>query len=375
MKSLKFKRIVLFFAVIVSSFLIFNCDLQRNEEENDNFFTYIECQNTSVDSTVYFVSSTDGDDSNTGTSQDNAFRTLEKAFLTVHPGGSILILPGTYSECLYIIDCGDPNAAIHVSGHNGLPVLDGISKNPIALFLENCTNLRFENLEIKNYTDIGIGASFCSNMIFKDLVVHENGFAVQLKDWELEGYGIHVEESDHIEILQNDVYQNGPNPQIIPDYLMGTGINTYSNRQVVIRNNLSHHNTGGGILVEDSYDVLVDSNEIYKNDLDAWVDEWWDGGIWLDGGGNVTICNNISRDNLGPGIEISDEDQQNPTGYVLENNISTRNYYGIFIWNFGTSGWPDDSILSRSGNQFYGNTRQDVWIEPWFLFFKLWNFN
>ena len=50
----------------------------------------------------------------------------------------------------------------------------------------------------------------------------------------------------------------------------------------------------------------------------------------MDGGKNVVVQNNIFRDNLGAGIEISDEDNQNPTGYVLQNNISTRNYYGIY---------------------------------------------
>jgi len=360
------RQFLLFLSVCLSVLLIIRCDLDKDEEDtNGDVLTYIECQNTTIDSTVYYVSPI-GNDSNNGTSETTAFKTLAHAFQTVHPGGSIFILPGTYSESLGVMNCGNASASILISGLNGIPILDGMNAKAISFFCENCTNLQFRNLEIKNFTDIGIGASYCSEMVFRDLIIHENGHSVQLKDWELEGYGIHVEESEDVQILENEVYRNGPEPQINPDYLMGTGINTYSNRNVLIRKNISHNNIGGGILVEDSFDVLVDSNEVYENDLDATVDEWWDGGLWLDGGGDVIIRSNIFRDNLGPGIEISDEDLQSPTGYILEDNISTDNYYGIFIWNFGTTNWPDASILSRSGNDFTGNTIQDVWIEATF---------
>lgn len=77
----------------------------------------------------------------------------------------------------------------------------------------------------------------------------------------------------------------------------------------------------------------------------------------------MTVRNNIFRDNKGPGIQISDEDDQEPYGYVLDGNTSTRNYYGIYIWNFGTTGLPPENILRMSNNQIYGNTRQDIWIQ------------
>jgi len=148
--------------------------------------------------------------------------------------------------------------------------------------------------------------------------------------------------------------------------LMGTGINTYNLTDSVIRNNNSHDNIGGGFLVEDSVNVLVEGNVATDNDLDATVDEWWDGAIWIDGGRDITVRGNTFANNLGPGIQISDEDRQNPTGYVLENNTSTGNTYGIFIWNFGTSGYPSQDILQMSGNTISGNTVQDVWIVPWY---------
>jgi hypothetical protein len=75
------------------------------------------------------------------------------------------------------------------------------------------------------------------------------------------------------------------------------------------------------------------------------------------------VRNNLFADNIGPGIEISDEELQKPYGYVLENNVSTGNYYGIFIWNLSKDNtWPDESILRRSGNRFTQSTIKDVWI-------------
>jgi len=183
---------------------------------------------------------------------------------------------------------------------------------------------------------------------------------VQLKSWEIEGYGIQVEDSKNVLVEDNDVFRNGPDPQIFPDYMMGAGIDTFGNHNCTIRNNHSHDNIGGGILVEDSFDVLVEGNRVDGNDLDVSADEWWDGGLWLDGGARVTIRDNIFFNNKGPGIEISDEDKQHPVGYVLQNNKSYQNYYGIFIWNFGTNDWPASNIISSSGNSFTDNSRKDV---------------
>lgn len=333
---------------------------EEDDEEND-VLNWISCEGRGVDTTAYYVSPS-GDDNADGKGDVTAFRTIARALQAIHPGGAIRILPGTYSEAIGILNCGSAATTITIAGHDGIPVIDGQNRGVMGFFCENCTNLVFSDLQIQNYTDIGIGATQSNGITIQNLIVKDNGHAVQLEDWGLEGYGIHVENSANVTIENNDVSRNGPQPQIFPGRLMGTGINTYGNQNVVIRNNRSYENIGGGILVEDSFNVLVENNEAYSNDLDASADEWWDGGLWIDGGHDVMVRNNLFRDNLGPGIEISDEDLQNPYGYILENNVSTRNYYGIFIWNFGTSDWPDSTIVRRSGNQFTGNTRQDVWI-------------
>ena len=338
---------------------------REEDGETEKGLLWIECNHSRIDTTTYYVS-TDGHDDSSGTQRETAFKTLQKALESVLPGGTVRIAPGLYRESLGIEDCGGLDSTITITGYGGRPIFDGDHQKPIAVFCERCANMEFRQLEIRNYTDIGIGATLSEHITFKDLIVYNNGHRVQLKNWELEGYGIHVDESSHLIIEENDVFLNGPSPKVYPDRLLGTGINTYALTHAIIRMNRSHHNIGGGILVEDGEDIIVEENQVYANDLDATEDEWWDGGIWLDGGRDVTIQKNECYDNYGPGIEISDEDRQNPTGYVLKGNESRNNYFGIFIWNFGTNDWPDSTIINDSGNVFSGNTRRDIWIVDWY---------
>ena len=227
-----------------------------------NLLTWINCTGTDIDTTTYYVSTT-GDNANSGRSPATAFKTLGRAFTIIRPGGTIRILAGTYYEGIVLSICGNASIPITVEGYQGIPVLDGQGVIAMGLFCSECTNMIFKNLRIQNYTDLGIGFDKCNTILIRDLEVLENGHAVQMTGWELEGYGIHVDYSENIEIRNNNVYRNGPDPQIFPNFLMGTGINTFGNTNVVIADNVSYQNIGGGILVEDSWDVLVERNEIY----------------------------------------------------------------------------------------------------------------
>ena len=351
-------RIFKYFIVNLVMFIsIMSLSCGVDDDDDDNEYQPDSRINT------YYVSKA-GDDNSDGQTIDTPFRTIGRAFKVVGPGDTVLILPGIYHEELTLEGVGNPDAPIIIRGEDRTAVLDGQKKLNIGIWLEQCINILIENLEIRNYTDIGIGVFLSSDLTLRHLTVHQNGTNAQLEDWEIEGYGIHADESKKITIENNEVYQNGPQPQSMKN-LMGTGINTFGLTDSVIRNNRCYENIGGGILVEDGVNILVEGNEVFSNDLDASVDEWWDGGIWLDGGHDVTVRNNLFLNNKGPGIEISDEDHQKPHGYVIENNTSTGNYYGIYIWNFGTSAFPSEQILQMSKNQISKNSRQNIWIVPW----------
>jgi hypothetical protein len=313
------------------------------------------------DGKIYYVS-TKGNNQNDGLTEATAFSTLAHALEVVRPGETIHILSGSYHEALMLENIGNAEGFITILGIGDKPVFDGQRLSKIGFWCENCRNLLFDNLEFKNYSDIGIGVYLSSGITMQNLKVHHNGFAPQLTGWEIEGYGIDIDDSKDITVRNNQVHSNGPDPK--PFGVLGTGINTFKCTDCLIQSNVSYENMGGGILVEDGINVLVDGNEIRANYLDATEDGWWDGGIWVDGGHDIVVKNNLFENNIGPGIEISDEDAQKPYGYVLEDNISRKNRYGIFIWNLSPDNtWPDASVLRRSGNQFVENTVQNVWIE------------
>lgn len=310
----------------------------------------------------YYVS-TLGDDKSDGRTEVTALRTLGRALEVVQPGEIIQVLEGTYKEALMLENIGSSESPITIRGVYSTTVFDGQRTMTIGFWCEMCNNLIIEDLTFQNYTDIGIGVYLSTQITMDTLIVHHNGFAAQLTDWDIEGYGIQTDESQNITIINSEVYNNGPDPR--PFGRLGTGIDSYACTDCVIRNNYSHDNIGGGILVEDGVNVLVVGNEVRANYLDATEDEWWDGGIWIDGGHDIILRDNHFYENIGPGIQISNEDHQNVFGYLLENNLSTQNIYGIYIWNFGASDFPPDNILRLSNNQFYDNKIQDVWIVPW----------
>ncbi|NQV07205.1 right-handed parallel beta-helix repeat-containing protein [bacterium] len=305
-----------------------------------------------------------GTDTADGRTTATALATVRRAVNRATPGTTVWIMRGRYHEAVWVSSIrGTAAAPITVSGV-GTPRLLGGGTLKLGFFCDVCRNVTFQGVEVSGFTDIGAGGTLSKGMVLRNLLIHHNGAAVQLISWELEGYGIHVDSSSHITIEGNRVHHNGPNPPVLPDRIMGTGINTYELTDAVITRNRSYRNHGGGILVEDSVRVVVSYNTVFENDLDASADEWWDGGLWLDGGADVEVTDNIFRDNIGPGIQISDEERQHPTGYVLKDNVSTGNHWGVFLWNFGTTGWPDASVLSHSGNDFSDNTCGATWIAP-----------
>jgi parallel beta-helix repeat protein len=306
--------------------------------------------------------SPDGEDQASGRSAEDALFSISRALELVSAGERVLILPGVYSETLSLWQFGDPSAPITISGVPGETVLDGGRELATGLWCEACRGLVVEKLVVRNYTDAALVILYSESIVVRDLLVSDSGFEPQLEDWQFEGYGIDVESSSRVQVERNRVTRIGPNPQR-PGHMLGSSIVAYDCHECVIRGNTIWENTGG-MVVEDSISVLVEGNLLFDNDLDATAEFWWDGAIWLDGGQDVTLRGNTIRDNLGPGLQISDEESAGPTGYVLEDNLVTGNLIGLYLWGFGTSDLPGEPVLRARGNQITGNTLVDVYVSP-----------
>lgn len=313
--------------------------------------------------TVYLAA--DGDDTASGLSPEDAFATLRRALEAAAGGGQILVQPGTYHEAVSADAVGGPENPVTIIGQGIGVLFDGYQELAIGFWCTNCQSIHLENIHFQNYTDIGVGFLESREVTLVALTIESNGHSVQMVDWDLEGYGLFIESSSLVRIEDCELSDNGPKPPQAGNSLLGTGINLYGCEDCLVRGNRVHHNQGGGVLVEDSFQVRVESNEIFANDLDASAEGWWDGGIWVDGGRDVAVIGNHIYDNLGPGIEISDEDNQQPEGYTVTGNIVQGNYYGLFIWNFGSADYPPEHVLHIEDNDVANNTRQDVWIVDW----------
>lgn len=335
------------------------------------FTVLLACKNNpvSIDDSVptpspqnmVFVS-VSGNDGNDGKSRETAVRTIMRALELIKAGDTILVTSGVYNEQVEIRN-RNSTVPVRIQGEAGA-VLNGGRQLRFGIRVRDSSDVQLSFLEISNYTDMGLAVWKCNNVELRNLKVHDNGFRNQSPDFEGEGFGIDVEESGNVVVEDNDVYSNGPEPSLRNQGILGTGINTFGNHDIVIRNNKSHNNIGGGILVEDSTRVLVISNVITDNDVDVSAFDWWDAGIWVDGGSDVTLRDNVLTGNLGPGVEISDEEGANPHGYLLEGNTSTQNYFGIMIWGFGVCPFPSENILKLSNNNFTGNSRKDIDCKP-----------
>ncbi|MCJ7552160.1 MAG: right-handed parallel beta-helix repeat-containing protein [Anaerolineae bacterium] len=286
---------------------------------------------------------------------------LTEALEEVLPGDTYLLTPGIYNERIELSTVGG-NEPITIRGEGEGAILDGQRELEMGFWCRNCTTFIVENLEIRNYTGMGIGFEGCQSLRIGNLTVHSNGFAAQLRSWEIEGYGIQIDECSGVVVEENLVYENGPNPKTSRTP-MGTGIDVFGCSGCRIINNEVYSNIGV-MLVEDSVNVLVEGNEIYGNDVDATdVSDWWDAGLWVDGGYDITIRGNTFRDNLGPGIQISNEDDQEIYGYVVEDNIITGNYFGLYVWGFGSDDLPPENVLRLEGNAISGNRDFDSWVK------------
>ncbi|MFQ5434980.1 MAG: nitrous oxide reductase family maturation protein NosD [Anaerolineae bacterium] len=316
---------------------------------------------------VVFVSP-DGRDDNPGT-ETATWQTLAHALCQAQPGQTINILPGVYRESVVMGLFGSADFPITIQGvpdGDELPILDGEGMRTMGIGLVESANIVIANLEFRNYTDEGLYVLVGEDMVIRGNRFVGNGRASIDPEFDGEGFGVQISGGKRIIIENNEASQNGPGPDRVADGILGTGIDTYELEDSIIRDNYSHHNTGGGMLVEDSINVLVAGNRIEANELDANGD-YWDGGIWVDGGHDITLRGNEVRDNHGPGIELSDEDVRYPDnsyGYVLENNTIANNEFGLYIWNWGQCLPPETAVILQQ-NDITNNTQQDVWCAEW----------
>ncbi len=148
----------------------------------------------------------------------------------------------------------------------------------------------------------------------------------------------------------------------------GVGIRAGNGWKVL--NNKTHHNGDCG-MGGNGRDILVEGNEMYKNNYAGYWPGWEAGGAKFVLTENLIIRNNFAHDNIGPGL-WTDINNKNT---LYEGNRTTNNTEGIFheisfkaiirnntVWNDGNNTYGhhdgDAGILIGESRdvEVYGNT-------------------
>jgi len=339
----------------------------------------------------YYISS-DGDDSNSGTSQDQSWQTISKVNQTVFkPGDRIMFRGGdTFEGTIRIdgLDAGSESSRLEITSYGaGRAVISG--GNEEGLVADSCIYLTIENLEFSGIgrnsgnTSDGVVARQCDGIVLHDLKVH--GF---------QHSGVHVHQCNDATITHVHAFENGFSGIHVTGATMQDPEN-YDNHNLYIgycvaENNpgdptvLKNH-SGNGILASSVRGGTIEYCEAFNNGWDmVWtgngpVGIWiWDcteftiqyciahhnrtnpvaadgGGFDFDGGvSNSVIQYCIAHDNEGAGFGLYEFGAAKPwENNTVRYNISQDD--GII--NGGSVGiWKNDGRGIMRNCNIYNNT-------------------
>ncbi len=194
---------------------------------------------------------------------------IQAAVKLAQPGDTIQVMPGTYSETVYI-DKDD----IHLVGvikAGERATMDGKGElNDAILYSGN--NIVIENFKITKYKGNGIMGQAGNNFeIRNNLIVDtgvygifpqlgKNGLIEHNIVSGIEDAAIYVGMSDNIHVAYNDVFDSV------------AGIEIENSRHAIVENNYTHNNTGGilafitpGLPIKTTYDVIIRNNFVVDN--------------------------------------------------------------------------------------------------------------
>ena len=252
---------------------------------------------------------------------------IQSAVEAARPGDTIRVMPGIYSETVYI-DKDD----IHLVGviqAGQRATLDGLGNlNDAILYSGN--NILIENFKITRYKGNGIMSQAGNNFEIRNNLVIDTGIYGIFPQLGSNGLiehnvvsgiadaAIYVGMSDNIHVAHNEVFDSV------------AGIEIENSRHAIVENNYVHDNTGGilafitpGLPIKTTYDVIIRNNFIIDNNTPnfgapgstvAGIPSGT--GILVMAADDVVIEGNIIVNNKVAGILINDH--ANASGLTLD---------------------------------------------------------
>jgi len=242
---------------------------------------------------------------------------IQAAVAKANDGDTIEVYPGTYNETVYIDK--ENISLIGIIEDSKWPILDGKKQlNDAVLYSGN--GFTVENFKIVNYKGNGVMGQAGNNFVIRNNFVIDtgvygifpqfgtNGLIENNVLTGIEDAAIYVGMSDNIHVANNEVYGNV------------AGIEIENSRHSIVENNMVYDNAGGilafitpGLPIKTTIDVIIRNNFIVDNNhvnfavpgsIVAGVPSGT--GIIVMAADEVTIEENIIRDNKNAGIIITD---------------------------------------------------------------------
>ncbi|MEM6821988.1 MAG: right-handed parallel beta-helix repeat-containing protein [Verrucomicrobiota bacterium] len=298
----------------------------------------------------YYVK-TSGNNSNNGTSPNQAWRTIQKAADVAGAGDVVTIYGGTYNE----------DVTIKKSGSSGNPLKFTRNGNDTVI-------TRSFYAEDKKYVEIG--GMTCQNFSNRSGIRFRRGNNNKIISCTIRNgnasnsAAVRFDDCDNSEMLYCHVYNNNTGAQ--------EAVRVDGNQNnFKIKNNNVHDNSFIGI------DIIgreeVGDGEPYDGTI-SYNDSWDNGygwsvvgsGIYLDGCRQITVEYNKCMYNADAGIQIGAE----PSGSDGHNNVvrynrSYRNKDGLRIGSWRSINPSDVHNNTVHNNVFYKNNANEVNFEYW----------
>jgi parallel beta-helix repeat protein len=291
----------------------------------------------------YYVDSAKGNNSYTGTSESQAFKTIQQANQKVAPGDTVYVKNGTYREDITIETSGKPNNWITFQAFPGhKPFVQG----PQEAFRIKANYIKIIGFKISSKAENGIAIL---NEKRADKAIHHIQILKNtIHDCGCNGIG--AEGTDYIRAEGNIIYRNAfSTPWQCSGISIYQAIN-YDNQpgfHNIIRGNISYSNENrrlpeNGKEVTDGNGIIIDDFRITQDRLNRPKVKYQS---------STLVENNIVFDNGGRGIHVFQSDNVVVRNNTSFHNLKSKNLIGTLDKKL--NGEINSSF--SNGSTFYNN--------------------
>ncbi|HEY3371283.1 MAG TPA: right-handed parallel beta-helix repeat-containing protein [Prolixibacteraceae bacterium] len=317
----------------------------------------------------YYFDAENGNDINSGTSPENAFKSLNKIQdLTVRAGDSILLKSGdVFIEKLFFTGKGEMGFPVVIGKYGGVarPHIKGNATQNEMVHIYNSQNIIIRDLEISNSGNESVfglrglkvevkNYGDAHHTTIDNLFIHDVNGGLEINKGG--GGAIYLQNSRDEDTIPSRFINLLVENCIINDCqrdgirMGGQWIRSkwYPNKGVIIRNNVIDGIPGDGIVVVGCDSALVEYNTVRNFPETLPPSEACDG-IWPWSSDNTIVQFNVVSDHHSIVDGYAYDSDWNCRNSIFQYNLSYNNIGG-FILVIGTNGWPESWCVNGNSD-------------------------